>query len=600
MLSGGKQHWHMKRYRNARSVLLPGLICALAIGCGDDSDDGPQVCEASDAGAPIPAISPTRQLRRVTLSLAQRAPTDEEYERVLAAGDADAQRGEVFDIGDALLDSPDFYRSMVNFGHDWIPVTKLRTGVARESYWGSQAANLFPCADGTLHAGALRIGGESVGDSPSCDDASVAVNSVEPWWAPGTTVETICAIGEGNRSVGDIDCGLSVPGYYDRGLPHEDCSCGPNLIYCHPNGGVALLRGDHDPALPLRQAWDEPARLLAHIAWHDRPLSDLILGNYSVAPRELQHVYYRMGRQDSEHDYLDDDDSWWRGSGAGAIDPLHEDPTDPLAWREFVVESLDPFLMSLTDGVAGADGRFYHHDPRATLEPMEGVPAAGALTTLAVQSAFPRERVRAARMLETFACQSFVPPPAGSTFGEVGADIAKTGPCQFCHRVMDPAAIHFKRWSFGYGYIQQATYHPGIGPWDWSNPDSSDLARFEQLYTPSTLLTPATAEEIETNPDARMLDFLGPEYELYGATSDGTNGPLGFAKLLVESGRFDECAARKLYERFAGRTLDPAQEAGFISTLTDDFVNGGRRVRPFVAGLLRRPDFLHGALGRTP
>ncbi|RZO56844.1 MAG: DUF1549 domain-containing protein [Sandaracinaceae bacterium] len=593
-----------------RGPALLAFLVAVAAGC--DGEVGGMSVPGGDAGCvapppvdpppPIQPISPTRQLRRVTLSLAGRTPTVEELDAVLEAGDEAAQRAAVHEAVDALLASPEFYRAVLAFGHDWIPVTGLRTGVADESYWGSQAANLFVCDDGTTHAGAFYLNGEARGDSgPAwCDDAAIDVHEVEPWWAPGTTVRVLGPAGSGVRTVDGQDCGLSRGGYYQRVLPVDGCSCGPNLVYCIPGHGFGL-NTDRNDAKPRRQGWDEPARLLAHLAWHDRPLTDLIAGNYTVAPVMLRHLYVRMGRQLPENAALDDEDAWWRGPFTGvAIDPLHASPDDPLAWQEVVLERLNPTMMSLSGGARSGDlSRTYHHDPRVDAAPIEGIPAAGVLTSLAVQSSFSRERVRAARMLETFACYSFNPPPPDADFGPVGADISRSGQCQHCHRVMDPAAIHFKRWSFGGHYIQETSYFPGVGPWRWENIDRPEVQRFEQLYIPGTVLTPATEEQIASNPDARLLDFLGPEHELFGARSDGTNGPLGFAKLVIDSGRFDECAVRRIYHHFVGRPLDPARESGYIDALTAEFVEGGRKLRPFVGALMRSETFLHGAIRRA-
>jgi hypothetical protein len=71
-------------------------------------------------------------------------------------------------------------------------------------------------------------------------------------------------------------------------------------------------------------------------------------------------------------------------------------------------------------------------------------------------------------------------------------------------------------------------------------------------------------------------------------------GPLGFAKILINSGAFDACATQRLYERFIGRPIDPIQESGYLSVLTQQFVSGGRQLRPFVRYLLGSPDFRRG------
>jgi hypothetical protein len=91
-----------------------------------------------------------------------------------------------------------------------------------------------------------------------------------------------------------------------------------------------------------------------------------------------------------------------------------------------------------------------------------------------------------------------------------------------------------------------------------------------------------------------LLDFLPKGTLLFGEQGDGTTGPLGFGKILVQSGEFDRCAVQRLYQRFAGRALDPAKEAGYLETLRKSFVDGERKVRPFVRQLLSSAEFRRG------
>ena len=57
------------------------------------------------------------------------------------------------------------------------------------------------------------------------------------------------------------------------------CGCGPHLVYCLPGGSLqdykAFILGN--PQGSRRLAWDEPARLFAHLVWHDRPLACLLI-----------------------------------------------------------------------------------------------------------------------------------------------------------------------------------------------------------------------------------------------------------------------------------------------------------------------------------
>jgi len=342
--------------------------------------------------------------------------------------------------------------------------------------------------------------------------------------------------------------------------------------------------------------WEEPARLVAHLAWYDRPLTDIVLGSTSVGPVELQAAYVREGRRTGATS-LDADDSWWRPSKfAGLVDPFH-DAMDPKAWREFDVSARNPYFLA---------DRNYKFDPR--VEPrgsMKGVPAAGALTMIGMLGSYPRERVRAARMLETFACENFVPPPADATFNPYNGDPAASGPCQTCHTRIDPAAIHFKRWSkLGNDIdLDNGRYMLlGVGNWTFDDawtkgqwPYSGDpFLHWIQWFKPGSKMTPVSMADAQANPETRFIDYLPPDQTLLGQASDGTVGPLGFAKMVVASGAFDRCAVIRLHDRFGGRALDRTQEAGYIDTLVGKFVAGGRKVRPFLKELVKSDVFRRG------
>lgn len=560
------------------------------------------LCEEGEAPplAPTPSyddqLSPTRLLRRVVITLTGHGPTDDQYAAMQAAT-SDAAREQVLSAAiDEALASPAFYDQMLAFGHDWLRVGRYTAGAANETYWGHMSGSLLPCAADTANPGALIVRGETSGaDAPAACDTGPVV-TVEPWWAPGTTVRVVGRAGNGVRShpladgSGEYTCGLFEGAYFTAGNADEPgsppCGCGPNLIYCHPGGNGFEQKTSNNDELQRRMAWDEPARLLAHIAWHDRPLSDLVLGDYSVGPNKLRHLYVRHARQNLANVGLDDS-NWWQNLDEVPADP-HHDSRDPLAWREFVVESVHPHLLSDRD---------YHYDPRDTTEPPLGFPAAGVLTMMGSQSSFARERVRAARWLEIFACKEFSPPPSEIQFNAFDVDPATSGTCQHCHTLIDPAAIFFKRWDFGGHYIAKTPLMPGIG--DWLIP--TDRSRFDQPYArwtqswlPNTVLTPVTEADIAFNPYAIVMDMLPSDQRLLGLASDGTVGPLGFGKILVESGEFDRCASSRLAERILGRRPDPGREAGYAAALTRAFVESGRQVKPFVRHLLGRPEMRRG------
>ncbi len=576
----------------------------------------PFACEPAPPVEPPPTtpladtLSPTRRLRRISLTLTGRPASQAQLEEIARASDDAAREAIIARTIDEALDAPAFYAQMLEFGRDWLRVGRYSTGANGETYWGHMSGSLERCPEASPNPGAYYVVGDAsmsdgrdgngnrvpdVCENLSWDGSGAASGpavSVEPWWAPGTTVTVVGRAGGGTRQHprkdgrGVLTCGIYEGTYFTPGLRDDatvaadaTCSCGPNLVYCSPDGSGFAQSNTLNEQLQRRMAWEEPARLLAHLAWHDRPLTDLVVGDYSVGPNKLRHLYVRHSRQNPDNIGQDDDDQWWRNVDAAPADPGH-DARDPYAWREFRPSELHRHLLA---------DRGARYDPRTTRDPPAGIPTAGVLTMFASQSAFARERVRAARWLEIFTCRDFAPPPATQQFNAFDVDPATTGTCQHCHALIDPAAIFFKRWDFGGHYIGPTPMIPPIGPWtiprDYTA-DAMPYARWRQSWLPGTVLTPITQAELSANPYAFFLDHLPQGQRLLGVEGDGTYGPLGFGKILVASGQLDACATRRIAGRILGRQLDPAVEAGYIDALTTRFVTGGRRVRPFVRQLL--------------
>lgn len=573
---------------------------------GSDPASGalPPCAAEPDKPPPNDPLSYTRILRRVSLTLTGAPPSDDAYAAMVGASDNAAKDALVQQAIDGALASPDFYTAMVGFGHDWIKNGEYTAGAQGESYQGNLSGDLDVCPPGTKHAGAYFSTGELAVDGPNgnvCNDQdesgaalTVEVNSTEPWWAPGTSVTLLGKAGTSTATVvrngQTMDCGSGYANYYDFNV-YPGCGCGPNLTWCMPATGFGGSDSRNE-ATQRRKPWDEPARLFAHLAWQDRPLSDLIVGNYSVGDNMLRALYVRFARQNGAI-ALDADSSWWRAGGSALQDPLHASPGDPSAWREFEVQKLNPYYLS---------DRNYKYDPRQTAAPAAGMPTAGVLTMMGSFSSFARERPRAARFLEIFACQNFVPAPATQQFNAFNGDPAVSGSCQNCHQTLDPAAIHFKRFDFGYGLYVPLPFMAGIGPWPVTkeqlsgNYPYSDVpfTRWRDSWKPGTVLTPITQADIDANPAAVFLDTMPPTSTLLGQKSDGTPGPLGFGKILLASGAFDSCATSRLYERFVGHPLDPTTESGYLQILTSKFVENGRKLRPFVRYLMSLNEFRRG------
>lgn len=544
-----------------------GLLVAIGalVSIPDVQADGADVPVAwSDAHR----MDDTRLLRRGTLVITGRAPTIQEYESLLALPE-DQRRAEVLQRLDAMLDGSEFEDQLLRWGVEYLRTISYDFGFdfVNTEFYGHYSLELNRCEDGTLHAGALgNLSNYPAMGEPYtiCDDPDADVRDIEPWWAPGTTVAVIGAAGGDVRTAGGVDCGGAVD--HDAWAA-PTCSCGPNLVWCYRPGSQFPDDDNFDPVSTRRAAFEEPARLFRHIIAEDRPFSDLVLGDYTLVNRGLAHLYVRNGRVNVDNASLDDV-RWWDAFGGDD------------EWREVTFASLHPDLLSSRD---------YAFDPRTEQGLPEGVPSAGVLTMLGSNYAFPRERVRAARWLETFACREFSPPPTDVEFNPYDRDPGTEGVCQHCHQLIDPAAMHFKRIHGGGAQLG------GVGGWDLAELSGTDFHdRALSTFEYDTLMTPVAQATLETNPNAGLIDFMPEDYALFGTRSDGTIGPLGFAKILVESGELDECAVRRFHEIVTGRDLIPGQDDMKIATLVDEFVANDRSVKSLIRALVRDESFAIG------
>jgi hypothetical protein len=518
----------------------------------------PAVAQPSDA----PQLSETRLLRRITLRLLNRPPTHEEYEALLATPTA-GRAAFVERALDRMLASDEFRDALVAWGLEYFRVAEYLPEDGPMIH--NRLIDLAMCGEGTPHAGAFHTirDGDAI-----CTDASAPVRTLaDPWFDPGGSVRLVGDAGNEainvrdaagtERYCGDVMFGGSV---YNVQSPYDGCGCGPHAVFCdRMTRGYEDTRPQVDHSL-RRSIMEEPARLFAHVVAEDRPYSDLVTGDYTVVDQGVFAIYRAQARYLGDRDHHDD--TWFT-----------EFP-DPTEWREVKISRLNRFFL---------DERDYRFDPRTEAGSPRGVPSAGVLTMAGTNSTFPRERVRAARWMEIFACKEFNPPSPDIAFDPYQTDPAREGSCQHCHQGIDPAAVFFKR------FQDRGSLLAGIGPMSLSSLDPRDdtRERAEGAFVPNTLMTPITDAQAVANPDARLIDFLAdPDATLLGERGDGTIGPLGFGKILIESGAFDACAVRNAYERFGGRELDPGLDARRIAMLASDFATTGRSMRALIRRLL--------------
>ena len=546
------------------SSILSLCCCALTLCLGSEELVAQQQGEEASAGE----LSPTRKLRRVYLALVQHEPDISRYEALLQASDPDAF---ITQEAEALLQTPEYRDNLIDWAHEYIPFPLVQT----PSPWPAAKSIVYPlCPDDSLHAGKIAlIRGANSDDDSVCDDPNAATATETPWWAPETTVGLVGSAANLETTFEGKDCGEVITSNYWVMPKHKGCGCGPYLTYCS-RGELGLPyefsypKSYRDGAVyhPLsqrRSLMEEPANLFAHIITENRPFSDLVLGNYTVVNRGLYHMYVRQGRMSGVH--TDGDEDRW-------FDMFQNNEE----WIEVLFSQMNPHLL---------DDPSYRYDPRIDGE-MLGLSAAGVLTMIGPNYAWPRPRVRAARWLESLACDEFSPPELPVEFPPYQRDPATEGSCLHCHTRLDPAAMSFKR------FIQNGVAIAGVGNWRLENLVSynADRQRFINTLIPNTVLTPLTESEVEADLNNRLIDFMLPGQQLFGRSSDGTVGPRGFAKILVDSGKFDQCAVRRAYERFGGRSLDLGKDSRELEEAVEDFVANNRNMNELIKKLVLARD----------
>jgi hypothetical protein len=554
-------------------------------------------CGSSDPGKtrvePDDDLTPLRLLRRASIALLGVPPTDEQMTTLIADPDTSHQLAAVDAFVDASLKDPRFYQIIFETARTWMNIPLVPSTADEPEYGAKQQRVVIPCPAKTALEGSYFYWRDSP-DTACAKDAPVL--KIEPWWASGTTV-TLAGNAASTSPMGTTSVQGNPVTITCNGRAEGTCGCGPNAEGCWLDTGTypgwaPFLYANPDGQRRLLS--EEPARLFAHIVWHDRPATDLVLADYSVGPTELQAAYVMQAIAGGDV-AMASSDAWWRPSqySSAPTDPLHQ-PGDPRGWREFTISQRNTFLLA---------DRNYTFDPRKDSGPSKGFPSAGVLTTPGFLDAYPRERVRAARALETFACEQLLPPDSSVQFNPYLTDPGREGPCQNCHKRIDPAALHFKRWGKSGSAFEGYGAHylmPGVGSvWRWGDdwrvgPYGDPFDQWKNWYRPGSILTPATEAEVKANPYALFLDFLPPDQTLLGQTSDGTVGPLGFAKMIVAAGAFDRCVVRKVHGRVLGRDIDPTAEYGYLEALTKQFITGGRQVRPFIKALTQGASFRKG------
>ena len=502
-----------------------------------------QICEARGVQEEL------QYLRRLSLDLRGRIPTLEELRRVVDDG---AVAPETID---AFVASEDFLHQMrahhrallwANLGpqrlanNAFLLRASARQGdaplfipaqVRTQAYRGGQV----PCRD---EPATYDEGGDIVTvDEPDPRDPERVVRregyvEVAPYWAPDTTVK-VCAFDAQESTRGENPRNPDGPPVDCRRGNAADCGCGPNLRWC-----FTLQTMQHI----VRLMTDQMLQTTDDIVSQDRPYTEVVLGTETVVNGPLVHYFRHM----------------------------------TLAGLNLVAASPDP-------GYALPDVRY---DEEAWVPVTQGGKHAGILTLPGFLLRFQSNRGRANRFYDAFLCQSFQAPaeglPASSDDCHDEPDLTKRCGCSYCHVAVEPAAMHWGRWSeAGLMALDEETFPRVLDACATPRGRGSPLCRRFYLTEAShpkevpyvgTLLPYVFADE---HPDRAEIVEAGPRR---------------LARQAVDSGRFANCTVRKLWTRILGRPPTPAEDVT-TQEMAQAFAQGGYVLRDLVRALVTRPEY---------
>lgn len=336
---------------------------------------------------------------------------------------------------------------------------------------------------------------------------------VNPFWAPETTVRVCAYDAQDNEFSADGTACHSA-----AGLNKRDCGCGPNLLWCSPNGGGAILA-----------AFGESVELLiADLIKEDRPYTDLFETRRFYVNGPMAHFYRYLAQTATlrfnplpfDLESLPEDIGW----------------NDPDEWREIELPTS----------------------------------SAGILTHPVFMLRFQTNRARASRFYDAFLCQPFQPPAGGLPPADdeesLKPDLQERAGCKYCHSLLEPAAAHWGRWNeSGGGYLDPARF-PATHPECVECAERGNCNGFCRAYYNTRALTE------DEQPYLGMLPALTFRRDEHMHVVD--QGPKLLLREAVADNRFPRCTAQRTAEWLLGRDMNQKDQA-WLDALSYEFVHSG-------------------------
>ncbi len=383
---------------------------------------------------------------------------------------------------------------------------------------------------------------------------------VEPYWAPGTTVK-VCALdaldnvaatvcpgpaerypflegicqnfdGYGELVQGELR-GQQVACDSELAILSPDCGCGPNLRHCvTPDTDKAI----HDSLL------EQMMRVVDRVVRENRPYSEVLSDPLVEYNGPITHYLQYMSRLSFDI---------YGGADDTAVPPA--------------------LTYDRTNTWVGVRRSGRH---------------AGVLTTPGYLLKHQSNKARAHRFYDAFECSSFIPDgPLPSPFDECSKheDLTKRCGCNACHKILEPLAAHWGRFSeYGYRHLDESSYPTRAGPECTPPVESfSQLIKCFRFY--------------ELDPVGEEADYVGYLNSYVFRTPDEIDnieqGPKKLVRDSVQSGRFAACTVRRMWTHFMRRAPTLDESAEVLPDLSAVFDSSDYDVKALIKTIVSHPAY---------
>jgi hypothetical protein len=351
---------------------------------------------------------------------------------------------------------------------------------------------------------------------------------VEPYWAPGTTVE-VCAFDAQEAAVSPTGTRCDTP----DGIGDPACGCGPGLTWCMDSSTEDRIVHGFEAEVEQR---------IAAVVREDRPWTDLFLDSRAYVNGPTAWYWHHLSEFNSNA------------------------RLSPSAWP----------IERIPDMPFGAED-----DWRPVIL---GEQHAGVLTSPAFLLRFQTRRSRANRYYTSFICSPFTPPEQGIPPTIEGVryamDLQVRDGCDYCHAILEPVAAAWGRWpEVGAAYLDPEQY-PAYRE-DCRACVGQDEANCPRACRQDYVIRAQGEEELPYLGMLRSYEFRRGEHEIYVE-----DGPRRLVADDLAAGRLQRCATEHLFLWYLGRETG-VDEWNWARQATSDFMESGYSYRALAGAILQ-------------